>query len=414
MIRSVVKTLYWRSWSFAGGIRWAGHISLGLGLLVLASICVAESATLQERIEKATVLRRLNMEGLTIRESRVVGDLGVLLAPKTDSAIVLGYRSGGMRCFRFAVPTRGAVSCYLHEVSGDGSTVIVVMPAGNDWFRAEIWDTSGTRRFEIDTPVDIVSSPRGKYFCNSNPTIERAVLTIWDSLGHRSDRLGWAPRTWAASFISDERLLIAQLDTARIVDVRSGQVLRSVALAFSKDGGPLQITSSRTRKHLAIHGDKEILVMTPTGEPLWRETFRDELCQVSLDEGTARVAMLFRTFREPYGYVRVHSVSPEGFDATSERTSLLGRAFLSLGFDYFWFQGGVITVWDPSLVLSGLLTSSTPRTLFYQVADQGSTELCQPVNGEGFYQPLGSNGDTGKYLKITQPRVVSILSLGKP
>jgi|GEM_PF-6874236 len=95
---------------------------IGFGALVVFGSAVAWGATLQERLENATVVREFDAEGAHVRQFEVAQDLVVLQLWKRDSTVIVAYDLNGAERFRFGL--RNAPNRRLGpvEVSEDGTT----------------------------------------------------------------------------------------------------------------------------------------------------------------------------------------------------------------------------------------------------------------------------------------------------
>ena len=384
-------------------------IGVGLSaLLTLSAVgrAIAADTSLEKRLASATVLQEFNTEGAHIRQVLGAQNLAVLELWKSDSTIVAAYDLNAKQRFRIAGKHLGPVS-----VSEDGSTLVVAQQVAPEAWMYKVFDSSGALRFEIHRSAFLLPSPSGKYFCNLYDDISKERPTIYDRDGREIRRLEYPRLFWNCRFLDDERLIVANRDTAWFVATASGEVTRVVPLPLNLpyyyDYPSIRV--SRSNSAVAIYSERTLVLLSTDGDLLWHESYGYFLSAVAFDDRGAWMAL---HLMEPKvsGYVEVVSVDNPKRTVTSPPIASLAD-YYHRGFEVIWFSQGVISIWQPSLALVNALQSDAEYFTLFMEFNADSVSVGQPVVKRGLYWDLGDQGKQTRYLCAQGDSGVVLLSV---
>jgi hypothetical protein len=288
--------------------------TVGCGILAAAILRFGPSAcgaaTLAERLEKARVVREFNTEGARVWRVVTAKDLVGFVLHRKDSSLAVVYDLNGVQRFRFGIPEGLGEYRQIQglALSGDGSTVIVDELVDIEYFHSHVFGIDGKERFFVGAEQGLSLSPHGKRFCRRIEALSDP-LVIYDSAGNVTGSIPCPNNLgdWNCRFVDDDRLLVADGETVKLIDARATTVW-IVSLGAQRDPGAPVILPSPTHSLVAVYDGSYLLVLTLDGQELWRTTYTppEFLCAVAIDEATSHMALQFRRNQE--GFVRVVSL----------------------------------------------------------------------------------------------------------
>jgi hypothetical protein len=373
-----------------------------------------KTTTLQQRLESAKVLREFNTEGAEVHQFKTAKDLVVFLLWKTDSSVVVAYGLDGTRRFRFGLPDTGFRRLLWFDVSDDGSTLVIAEVLAFESVNMRVFDIGGALRFSLHTEVEILSSPSGTFFSNRDVDPSPEVLTIYDSLGGRIRSLARF-HAWNCRFIDNERLFVARGDTARLVDVRNGQVTRSISLdALRSWTGPPGICLSRSRSLIAVYNSGgtagAVQLFTASGDLKWTASYPDRLCTVAIDDRDEWMALQFGNPGSRSGFVRIVSVSDPAIIYQSEGIDALGSTVFGGHVESSWFSGGLVTIAAPPRA-GPLIDRNAPAVTVFLAFDVGTRTIGSSTTLPGLYRPARDLPSGSQLVRVRPGSPAALISM---
>ncbi len=384
------------------------------------------------RVKNATVLRDFISEPGQLRQFVVAnGIVGMLLCEGSSSSAVVCDLGGALR-FRHTssatIPRQSGAGYYGGiggiDLSEDGSTVVLWVTASSESFRAEVYAIDGTPLFRQEEPVPLDLSPHAQFFCTEFDEFAANRLAIFDRNGKM---ITWYenPSRWASKFFDDEKLVVVDIDSLRMIRPATGSV--EIALPLDFEQVPLfhsrnipKIAVSRINQAVAIYDERNLLVLSPKGQILRREKYDDLLCAATFDDSSPRILLQLRDWQRTHGYFLAVPLDKTQRIFRSSNIPELGRTYGPQESPALWISGGVVTYWrDASSSNSGaplplfqvLDTRVRPRTLFLTL-DSLAGFLTGFTESPGFYFRTRRTGETEEYICASPPSQLRAITVG--
>jgi len=413
MIRIAARSLCPAFLMAAGRLRRATVMRLpaaaGALLLLAPQAC---AATLQERLANAAVLQQYDVADAKVGASTVIvpGAIGFMLH-REDSTFAVVYDLNGHQRFRIGTPRGRDPNDWVLSglcLSEDASTVVVweITDRGAD--RTRVFDLHGRERLFLHGQR-LLPSPGGRYFCTSSGDTYQP-LEVYDSSGVQTARFKPAFREWACEFISDRRILVADQDSARVVNVTDGSPLWVLPLNLRdmELETPL-IALSRQLSIAVICGYEDVVLIGLDGHEIWRYGSPDDVCAVFIDEATRQVVIQYLVVGSG-GYFAVRSLDNGGLLCTSDQMPILRGAMFG-SFEYSSFFCGLLAVENPYRLKPGdPIALREDSTLFLQSVG-ADCHVTGPASVAGRYLFVSCDSESVKYLRVLNDRNVALISI---
>lgn len=383
---------------------------IGFVVMSVSNSGMAEEATFKKKLEDATVLRTFDTKGAYIHRFDVANNTVAFTLLKDDSVFVAVCNIDGKELFQFGQPINSGVRIEGAELSPDGKTLIIQKYHGHEHWSQTIYNIDGTLRFELPHPA-LLPSPSGKYFCYTYDEVQHRSLAIFDSLGNKIKKFH-RPLAWNCRFLGDDRLLVAGLDTTRIISSSTGEILHIFPQqleSHSKSFLP-RVSISPFDSTIAVYSDKSMVVLSPDLKEQWRRDYDERLMTVVFNDQHPWMTLVFDVPRQSYGLIRVISTENPGIVLESDHLSALGRNAIRY-FDVSWFSGQTISIWGP--VSSDLWSQQRDVdywTMFFNF-DIESHVLSQPSQVPGLLRLVASEQRPQKYLRCIPNTGAAVLSV---
>ncbi|HUU46426.1 MAG TPA: hypothetical protein VM118_11910 [Acidobacteriota bacterium] len=399
-----------------GTLRRVLHVAVsGLLALILspANSPEAEGTGLRHRIETASVLREFNTHGAHVRRVRLAEDHVAFELIGQDSSLVLVYEVGGQIRFRHGAPNDDEPGLAGFEVSSDASTIVITEQMESRSWGKRVLDADASVLFELSIRAELIPSLNGEYFYTLHNHATDPPFEVYRRNGQRVRVFNWPSQDWNCRFLDNQHLVVADPDSAQLIDCSTGNVMRSTPLEFRPYGAPPGIVVSREDSVIVIYSLNSMLLLSYSGDFLWREHFDHYLRGVSIDRGTSWLALQFEIPDASAGYFKIVSLRDLTSRFTSGSIPALSKC-VSRPFEIGWFSSGVITVWGPPRGPFGFLRSDEEYWTLFLEFDAENGSVGEPVRLPGLYRATESSTPDRRYLHITSNDAVSLLSIGIP
>lgn len=403
---------------------WGLAVAVGamLSLLFIAHVSQAgpeetKAATLQQRLESGTVLREFDTEGAYVRQFKLAKDCVAFLLRETDSSVAVVYSLNGATRFRRAAwngNEKESIYAGLGDLklSDDGSTLILSEVTGYEDGKSEFYDiSSGKLLFELEDEASLIPSPHGQYFCKLYDGVNYEALAIFDRRGERVKSFE-TTNEWNCLFLDDDRLVVVDSDTLRIIATRNGDILKIAALNSSSDhrsGYPRYLALSCDHHVIVAYDPYSLLVFDGEGKELWRATPRDRLCALAIDD-TDRLMVQQLGYGQMYGYLAVVPLDTKSVGIESIKMPAMASCAAVYNYPPIWFVRGLIAVWQPFGVFPDHLENTELSTVLLELDDRGQS-LSPPVTRPGLYCPVESAGGETRFIRADKRGNAVLISI---
>lgn len=379
-------------------------------LLAGPSCALGDAASLEQRIENASLELEFDNEGGHVIHAKVSdGALGMIIW-KPDSSVALGFDSVGNRLFRISTRDAGHRRLKWVEMSDDASTFVVAEATGPELHRFHVVNADGTIRFESSSYSTLHPSPDGLAFFRGHVGSSNAPFALFDANGREITRLPNLDRGWNCRFLDEERLIVADGVSARILDATTGQQMRLITLQLSDSRFYPGIVVGEWGYPIAVYDPHTLILLSSEGDELWRVAVDDYLCEVAIDSHDSLMALLVRLPAESRAELRLVKTShPSPPIAVCSLHAMADAPFSYV--PTLEMVNNLITMWGPpSSSFSTLYPEKDYWTLFIEF-DPESKVLSQPVRSEGLCRRMTTQGADRRYLRLGEQGSAQIINI---